>query len=170
MKHIKILIETLKKSTQHAKKDIYGVEGWLLFLVISLCFLGPLGTYLRTTGELSLLEEQYPTLVSSSFWLYYKSSLMWGISISIILRISAGFMLWKNFTPASVRYAIFILWSFRVITVIAIIIIRTSQNIGLSFDYHDEFAFILGGWLLALFWTIYLLKSHRVRNTYYNKN
>jgi hypothetical protein len=151
------------------KQYLHGVGGWLSLLIVGLCVLGPLLGFGRTSADIGAAERITPALLNMGEWKSYKQYTWWVLSFSALLSFSAGFRLLKIHNPESVRFAIIALWSINFITIAgqAIIVLITFgvevlETTGFEF-FTSAFSAIIG----ATLWTLYLLRSRRVKNTYY---
>jgi Protein of unknown function (DUF2569) len=150
-------------------ENLYGVEGWLRYLVVVLTILGPLGGLGETSSELGKTDRMYPALLSLPAWSAFKTA-CWSIVIAAsIVSIIAGIKLWKVHTPPSVGFAKMALWLTGPILAVAILYVLAPSilHVDLTADYFSSTAgSVIGSAINALIWTLYLSKSRRVKNTY----
>ena len=145
-----------------------GVSGWLLLLVLGLCVLGPFVGAGQQMREFKSVEELTPSLLQATNWAHYKLSIWLAYICSSGLGFIAGYQLWKVHRPESVSFAIKILWA-------RALVLAVGQYIATLAAFGQESAVTLlpeisrGSILscaVAMIWTLYLLRSHRVKNTY----
>lgn len=148
--------------------NISGVGGWLGFLVIALMILGPLLGFSTLTEVFRGAVDQFPQLAFSMQWQKYEQA-SWLIYVaSAAISFSAGYRLWKNHSPESVKFAILAIWLAgplgNVLYMVAAIIISGSNAGG------NTIANMIGGTISTVIaagiWTAYLMRSERVKNTY----
>lgn len=153
------------------KRELHGVGGWLAFLVIGLMFLGPLISLGITASDLARMERDYPNLMGNSDWKTLKILTWGGMVTQVAFTFTAGFRLSNSFNPASVRFAIFTLWFVAVGLPVAQFYAVTSFTRLDGDDIRSDLARWIGQSLLwAIIWTAYLVRSKRVKNTYYGIN
>lgn len=155
---------------QNAENQPHGVGGWLAVLVYWLIVIGPALGLLMLVGTISsqLQDSSLSPQVGSSQLLYLTvlDGVTWIAQSG--LSIYAGRRLRDRFEPASVRYAILILWfnsiGVAVLQFLALAILPSSDAASLA-------VFFLGRSLLLIIpvamWNAYLVFSRRVKNTYY---
>lgn len=135
-----------------AAGHISGVGGWLGLLTASLLVIGPVLNAVRTQSELEISQaSQTQTHLSQvnmiAVWAYF--------SLYATLSIFAGYRLAKHFKPSTIPIVIVCIW-------LPIII-----DIALAFFSREGDVSVVRSVLWASIWTAYLLRSKRVRNTYY---
>lgn len=158
------------RSTPPANKSSEGpagVAGWLLVLVVGLLFLGPLVGLVRVASDIALSEELYPSVKGLDAWENYKLATWIGFAFFVSTNIYAGYGLAKGRDPSVVSRVKVVMW-------IVIPAISLFMNVVLSYFFFDTAAVdaqyiagLIGYFLITLFWTLYLVKSKRVRNTYF---
>lgn len=148
-------------ATQHART---GLGGWLAFLVLWMVILRPLtGAILWQQMHAASIED--PTAISRGNWLV-NTSIFWIVFLGVAaLSIYGGLRLWRDRTPAAVRSAIAILWITTPIATVALLISRAYLT-G-SVTVADAGVRLFANVAIAAAWTVYLLRSRRVRNTYF---
>lgn len=147
---------------------IAGVGGWLALLIVGLMFLGPLMGFGKLSSEFSDALEQYPQLADNVQWQNYRQ-LSWLIfAATASVSFAAGYRLWQIHSAESVRFAIVALWLIGP-TGNVLHIASATAIFGSLLGQH-ELAQMIGGTVascvVAGSWTTYLLRSHRVKNTY----
>ncbi|SFK15319.1 Protein of unknown function [Desulfomicrobium apsheronum] len=153
-------------------KELVGVKGWLLFLVLSLSVLSILGT-IASLGQFSIAEHLYPGLKSVDTWQAFKQWIYILALASLSMRFLSAYRLYYKHEKSSVELAIFTLWiTGPVLSIFIIILMHSLLDDGLQiFSLKETIINFIG----AICWTLYLNKSTRVKNTYYyeqiiNKN
>lgn len=141
-----------------------GIGGWLLFFILTRIVLGPPWNALRMTHRWNEIKEQVPDFAAT-----YEFSLLQSISwstfaVGTAISVTSGLLLWRWKSRRSVTIAIYALWMAGPALAIVSYVIALLVT-----DTHPElsdlaiFALPLAS---AVFWTAYLVKSKRVRNTY----
>lgn len=155
---------------RNAENKPHGVGGWLAVLVYWLIVIGPALGLLMLFGTISL-QLQDSTLspqVGSSQLLYLNvlDGVTWITQSG--LSIYAGRRLRDRFEPASVRYAILILWfnsiGIAVLQFAALAVLSSSDPAGLALFFLGRSLVLV---ILVAVWNAYLVFSRRVKNTYY---
>lgn len=149
--------------------ELRGVGGWLLLLVIGLTILGPLVAFGQNASEFALAEHNNPELASYAPWGQFKSFSYLALILGLSVTFSAGILLATSRTPGAVRFTIAAMWLSAPVYV-ALQAMATSASLGSAAigEIAGEFVItILKSSITATVWTLYLLKSKRVKNTYY---
>jgi len=147
-----------------------GVGGWLKLLVLGLCIFGPLISCGQNANDFARAEASNPSLAGLESWQSFKTYSNWALLLSLSITFSAGYRLWKIHTPESVNFAIAAMW----IAAPASVLLQVgAAYLSIGLDALREAApemisGVVRGWIVAFVWTMYLLKSRRVRNTYYS--
>lgn len=150
-------------------KEIKGVGGWLMLLVIGLVALGPLRGIGETYQSFAETERLYPVLLNDGPWRTFVRLSWLTVGATCALSIYTGIRLIRGSTPADVGFAKMALW---IIGPIPAIVIRFGIQPalfgwGTSANEVGEFAGIMIASIVwAGAWSLYLSKSVRVRNTY----
>lgn len=149
--------------------QLKGVGGWLKLLIVGLCILGPLVSCGQHAGEIAKAEAANPSLTSLDAWQSFVTYSNWALLFSLAITFSAGYRLWKIHTPQSVRFAILAMWiAAPVSALFQIVAAHFSIGTAALSSAGGEIAVgVIRGWIVALVWTLYLLMSKRVKNTYY---
>lgn len=143
-----------------------GVGGWLAFLVISLIALGPLRSVVATFADISSTESVAPALAAAPAWGTAKLLYWLMTALRVGMMIFTGVRLNTELRPATVKLAIGMLWAVGpLMTIVTALVVYLPMGANALTDG--------GVWLgagqgavYALAWTLYLLLSRRVRNTY----
>lgn len=149
------------------KKELKGVGGWLAFLVISMGILSPLrtlGGYYRDV----ILTERANSLSGIPVWETYKWVVLALVVVSAVLFLLAAYRLWKQPVWRSVRFAIMAMWlACTGMDVIGMMVLYFVFGADFAkMVWYDGMGQVFQGMIYPAIWTIYLLKSKRVRNTY----
>jgi len=154
--------------TKRAKKSLRGVGGWLGLLVVGLTILGPILGAVNLSADFTNAEIDYPKIASFAPWVSYKSAIWAVFGVAALVSLTSGLLLFR-FRPSSVRLSIVALWIIGPVKVLLDIVVANT-----SFTQTVAAAMVQGMWpglfvsiLVAIIWTSYLLRSKRVRNTYY---
>ncbi len=141
-----------------------GVGGWLAFLIVWMVVLRPLaGIILLNQMQTESLEnpailENGNRLVNpSTFWIIFL--------IAAALSVYAGLRLWREHSPGAVKVAIVTLWIYSTAAAADLLIARAYLEGVVSWANVATTA--ASNLAIAMVWTLYLLRSRRVRNTYY---
>lgn len=154
-------------------RELRGVSGWLAFLVVSLLVLTPLFGTARTYGAIASTEQLYPQLVGTAIWSQIKTATWLFFAAQAGLLFSAGWRLAYRFVPGSVRYAIAMLWiAGPTLTLLSLVVIGaiSGANVFAQPEGGQALGGVFGGIISAGLWTAYLIRSRRVRNTYYESD
>lgn len=141
-----------------------GVAGWLGFLVASLLALGPVLTIVMTFAEISDTELMYPWVVGTALWQDAQLITWASVAAYIIVSVYAGLRLLRKHVPASVGIAIICLWVAG--PIVGMVSLFALQTAGANPTAADVGAALGRPLVWATVWTVYLLLSRRVRNTY----
>ena len=146
-----------------------GVGGWLTLLVVGLMALGPLRSVERMTAELSKAEAANAALTTNALWMSYKANawMLWGIFSTV--SFGAGYCLYKIHLRRSVHIAIAALWVIGPGFAIADMLnsyLTVLRPMHLPLNTDDLLAATIASAVASAFWTGYLLRSKRVKNTY----
>lgn len=143
-----------------------GVGGWLLLLVASLMFLGPLMGAGRIGADIMSAESQYPNLLTVPAWDTFKSATLWSFLVVCCLSFYAGLGLANGRDISVVKRAKILLW---VIGPVAQIVMGLFIPLAVFGNIESEpqfFGALIGSVIHPAIWTAYLSKSRRVKATY----
>lgn len=146
----------------------HGVGGWLAFLVAGLIILGPLLNLGRTASDFSTLRVTNPAFMNMSATQEWATA-VWVVIIGLtIYRIVIGILLMRSTRRRVVGDAILCLWLSGPGSAIGLLMITGSflGSDAASRALPEMIGQAIGSGLLATAWTLYLLRSRRVRNTY----
>jgi len=157
------LAEAGESEASEQPKSLVGFDGWLMFLGISLVALGPLITVITTVSELSLnpdLFDSYRGRMAIAFGWFHTA-------IYCLISIFSGRRIFKHLVPITIPIVISCIWLMGpVLTVLGLIVEAAI------FDGHITSADAAGSLgrplVYCTVWTMYLLTSKRVKNTYRN--
>lgn len=146
-------------------QELAGVEGWLYFFGISLIALGPLLTIATTVLEFSDLKALYPDAVGSPRWDAAVTADWIGTAMYCAISMFAGWRIFKRLVPSTIPIVIACIWLMGPgLGVVGLMVVQdisgdasTAANAGAELGRPIVYCFI---------WTIYLLRSKRVKNTY----
>lgn len=149
-------------------KDLQGVGGWLSWLIFIMCVLGPLLTLGSFTGEIARTEATNEFLTAEPGWAYYKqlTSVLLGVAVGVM--ILGGALLGMRLKRSSVHFAIASLWVADVGIVLGDFAILTHAlpEVAEVVPLEDVMRALFPATITAGIWTLYLLRSRRVKNTY----
>ena len=141
-------------------EQLVGVKGWLLFLVFSLQFFGPLSAFFHAANAYVLVKDVAPSSLFLAYFILLESAARG------LFAYLAGSRLRKRHVQSSVRYAITVLWIAGPISaLIEAAVLRSAAEHRVAVDVAGAFMAVAS----ALIWTMYLRASRRVKNTYYPK-
>jgi hypothetical protein len=146
-----------------------GVGGWLLILVIGLVALGPLYGLSALMGAIEDAESNAPRLLTLSYWGNFKLTIWSAYCVFAAISISAGYRLWKNHEPQTVRFAIYAVWIIGPLSELVMGLLLPVLFAPIRFaDLAPEIlGSVLGSAIYAGVWTAYLKRSQRVKNTFH---
>lgn len=143
-----------------------GVYGWLAVLVAIFLVIGPLLGAALSMVSLRVAEYQEPSLNYLSSWKALKTGIWANYLICSALSIYAGVGLLRGRSPNVVTRAKVVLWLNGPINAVVLALLL-SYMLPREFSFIDEVVKGLFTSLLpAMFWTLYLSHSRRVRATY----
>ena len=146
-------------------KDLRGVGGWLAFLIVGLCVLGPVVGAYQGVQNFGTAESNPASAASLANWGAYKQA-AWGLfAATSALRIASGLALLLSRHWHAVRFAFVVLWVCPLISAAGDYFLA-SHYFGQPGDITATLLQFAKGWFWAAVWSAYLIKSVRVRNTY----
>ena len=143
-----------------------GIGGWLALLIVWMVVLRPVaGVYMLNQLQADSLAN--PIILENSSWLI-NTSTFWIIFLFVAaLSIYGGLRLLRDRSPAAVRTAIIVLWIYSPIAAADLLIAREFLE---GQVLWPNAAFTIGTNLaIAAIWTAYLMRSRRIRNTYFQQ-
>lgn len=156
-----------EEATQMVKPEPYGLKGWLMLFWISLVFISPLYALSSLNIQISSEEANIPGLEAIPLWVHLKGFFWISTICAIVILWVAGYYLCRRYEWKSVQITLLSIWITGPVTVIIT---------GLYFYFmFTPFFDMMGKELVLNFfksfiypgiWTLYLLKSKRVKNTY----
>lgn len=150
------------------RPELKGVGGWLTLLIIGLCIMSPLSGFGKLSSDFEMAEKSTPVLLTLNTWADYKQYTWWVFSLSALLSFIAGYRLWKIHSKDSVRFAIIVLWTVNLLKPLGYFFVgyATLGQQAASAATTSLISAGFGGLIMAGIWTMYLMKSRRVKNTY----
>ena len=148
-------------------KPLHGVGGWLaLFIFITMVVSFVLGSG-SLYGELANATDKYPDLKFDKNFQAMSRAYWYAFWFFYAIRFIYGYRLWKIHTWSSVSFAIKAMWFCAIAMPITDIAIASAFSPNLPSGVVAEWlGSTIGSALVTAFWTAYLLRSRRVRNTY----
>ena len=155
--------QTTPAERMSTRAERVGIGGWLALLIAWMVVFRPVaGIYMLTMLQAHSLAD--PTALESNGWLVDTSTFWLIFLIVAALSIYGGLRLWRDRSPAAVRTAIIILWIYSPIAAVDLLIARALLEGGVPWP---NAALTVGiNLAIAAVWTVYLMRSRRVRNTY----
>ena len=149
--------------------ELKGIGGWLGFLSASLVFLGPLVSIFSTLAQHSSAKALNPEISASPLW--YKAQVIdWTSTLAYcVISVIAGILLIERWKSSTVPIVIACIWlAGPGLATLSLLVLdalvpggANASDVGLS----------LGRPLIySVIWTMYLLLSRRVKNTYRGDN
>lgn len=149
------------------KKEPKGVRGWLLFVIIIMMGLGPYLSFRQANYTVFEAELNNPQLSENTNWIKYKKACFTNLYICSTILFFGGLVLLFKRNWGAVTCAIIIIWLANPIASFVPTLFLPHYILGpSSVKYPLILGTFLGSSINASVWTIYLLKSKRVRNTY----
>ena len=148
-----------------------GVGGWLLLLIVMLGLYTPLMGFRNLYYDFIVSARIFPVLESNPAWVQYRTAVWIIFAVLCLFCFAAGYALWRIHKPASVQFAIGVIW--LVGPFVPVVYAATAAaifNFGFSQAIKPFYIGIAATAIQSAIWTGYLLKSVRVRNTYYPGN
>jgi hypothetical protein len=155
----------MANESAQAKAPLDEIGGWLWFLIASLIALGPILTVVTTALELSNAETLYPTITGSSLWQTAQIIAWCSVAVYCLISIYAGVRLLRKHVPSSVAIAILCLWLAG--PLLSLAGLYALAEAGGEPNAADVGAAVGRPLVWATLWTLYLIFSKRVRQTYY---
>jgi uncharacterized RDD family membrane protein YckC len=149
-----------------------GVGGWLAWLVGCLMSIGPAVGLGELLSDFERAEQHFPNLLSGSAWGEYQELTWYVFACSVAISIYAGYRLWKVHVKVSVQIAVISLWLAGPISSLCNIAIFWHLFGAKAIEQQPLAAAVslvvsVAG---AAVWTAYLLRSVRVKNTYFGQS
>ena len=147
-----------------AGKELKGVGGWLLLLILGLTVFNPLLT-LSEFGQMQAELANAPNLKDLPEWQQLQKAVYTSAAVDTLIRIAAGLMLAFHHKPISPKIAVATLW---LSSTLAFVILYMMLPAELASDVIAELPpDIIKVLLSAIVWSLYLRRSTRVWNTYF---
>ena len=150
-----------------SKENLHGVGGWLAFFIFSTMVLSLVLGSGQLYGQFADVLDKHPRLAYNERFNSMKSAYWYAFWFFYAIKFVSGYRLWKIHTWSSVTFAIKAMWF--------CIVGAAITNIAIADAYVDSLpSEDIASWLgqvtvsafFGLLWTVYLLRSVRVRNTY----
>jgi hypothetical protein len=143
-----------------------GIGGWLALLVFWMVVLRPVaGVYMLNQLQAGSLAD--PVIIENSS-LLINTSTFWIIFLFVAaLSIYGGLRLWRDRSPAAVTTAIVVLWIYSPVAAADLLIAR--QFLEGRVTWPNVVTTVTINIAIAAIWTVYLKRSQRVRNTYFEQ-
>src|SRR5690625_2546948 len=162
--------ESIRPREAEAKPGPYGVGGWLLFFVV-VTVLRSLSGLGSTYSDLRDMEDALRSVdVYLRQWADFKLAMLGLAAAVAFMGLLLVYWLYKKKNPATVKAAIAVVWVTGPLVQVlsAAIIDFYFEKFFLDDVELGRFAGgVIASVIFAGIWTLYFLKSKRVRNTYY---
>jgi uncharacterized membrane-anchored protein YitT (DUF2179 family) len=141
-----------------------GVGGWLAILVVGLIFVVPI-------RELIGLVGLFGSVSSLPGWQLFK---IWTLAMSLTvggISIGAGVALLTRHQPSTVTFAMVALWVVGPGGIISLLLVMgtTLGRAIVDRAVPEMIGTVISVCITSVVWTAYLLRSRRVKNTYYSQ-
>jgi hypothetical protein len=153
-------------SIVQSQKRLYGVGGWLKFLVIQLAVLGPLVGAAQLFGSIQGAEIQNPILINSSDWERWKTVTWWTFGVIICISFYGAWGLATGKDITVVKRAKAVLWIIGPLGCWLMWLVIPSITSGTLNATTEFWASLISSVISASIWTAYLSKSRRVCATF----
>jgi hypothetical protein len=157
--------ENAAESRKGLRAKPSGVGGWLAFLIFAL-LLGALIMFVNTHYHFADLAEHYPVDANTPEWRAYRVLTELIVAAAAMLHFVAGYRLWTVHTPATVRLAKLVLCLTTPSLFFAQLFVA-GVTLGDFTATAEDVGRVIGVYLAAGVWFVYLKRSKRVWNTYY---
>ena len=145
-----------------------GVGGWLLLLIVMLAGYTPVMGFRNLYYDFIVSSRVLPALETNPAWAQYRMAAWIIFGIMCFFCFAAGYALWRIKKPMTIQLTIGVIWlvgSF----------IPVIQAAAASAIFHFDFTQTIKPFYIVTatsavqcaIWTGYLLRSVRVKNTYY---
>lgn len=148
------------------QSTVAGVGGWLLLLILSLMFLGPLIGAGHINSDFMSVEDKYPNLKTVAEWGLYKSATWWTFLLVGCLSFYAGLGLVKRRDHLVVKRAKIILWAIGPVASVVLGVFIPILIFGKAEPDPQFVVSMIASIIATAIWTAYLSKSKRVKATY----
>lgn len=162
--------ESIRPREAEAKPGPYGVGGWLLFFVV-VTVLRSLSGFGSTYSDLRDMEDALRSVdIYLRQWADFKLAMLGLAAAVAFMGLLLVYWLYKKKNPATVKAAIAVVWVTGPLAQ-ALSVAITAFYFGSLFLNSIQLAGFVGSItasvIFAGIWTLYFLKSKRVRSTYY---
>lgn len=143
-----------------------GVGGWIALLIAGLMVLGPLLTAGRLNSDILSAESAYPNLLTVTAWTNYKQAAWWCFGASAVFGIYAGWSLARKRNPSVPMLAIAAVWVLGPMLSLILSLVLPAIFFGAPALSAQDWGQLLPPFITASLWTLYLLRSKRVKGLY----
>lgn len=145
-----------------------GVGGWLLLLIVVLAVYTPVMGFRNLYYDFIVSAQVLPVLESNPAWVQYRSAVWIVFGVLCLFCFAAGYALWRIHKPMTVHFAIGVIWlAGPFVPVMYAAIAAAVFPLGFAQAIKPFYPAIAATAVQSAIWTGYLLKSVRVKNTYY---
>lgn len=149
-------------------KQLIGVNGWLAFLVFLMCLVAPAKAIIETQLNIITNERASPQITELPLWLTYQQLIWCVIALSSAILVYGGWRLARYRRRSSVKIAMACMWLASPLIVAGDYFITLAllgaDAASVTFDTYAQSSFKI--FAFPIVWSLYLLASTRVKNTY----
>ncbi len=161
----------VNKKPSYPNVPLKGVGGWLLLLIFVLAIYTPVMGFRSLYYDFIVSASVFPVLETNPMWVRYRMAVWIVFGILCLFCFGAGYALWKIHKPISVQFAIGVIWlAGPFVPIIYAAIAAAIFPIAFSQAIKPFYLGIAATAIQSAIWTGYLVKSVRVKNTYYPGN
>jgi hypothetical protein len=158
------VVSLAQGATMSTNKILKGVSGWLLLLTIIMTILGPLTRIGNFMSEFENTAGKFQLFSQNIQWMRYRQAALAIMLFAITISIASGWRLWRIYTPKSVIFAICALWIAGPISKLLVVASRLYIFEGMKFE--PMLPELMASFITPTIWSLYLMRSIRVKNTY----
>lgn len=144
-------------------RALRGIGGWLAFFILTLAVFGPLSNAAAIWG---LYAAPAPPGMADR-WPLFRAVSAGEAVLSSAIVLFVAWRLYARHNPASVRIAVVGLWvPTLVIAPVSLLLVSAVLRVPLSTVLASGGLALIRPVVYSVIWTLYLLNSRRVANTY----
>ena len=148
--------------------ELRGVNGWLAFFIVTLGIINPA---FLIYSDIATLNDPDMRFAYGSSWNTIVTGELAITAVALAACWFACYRLLKVFNPTSVRIAIGTLWLLALLLLVAEpLMISSVMGVSLGVLFQAMGPVLIRPIVYSTIWTLYLLNSKRVKNTYYGVN
>jgi hypothetical protein len=162
----RVIVRSRRGLPSSAPGHPVGVRGWLLFLVLILMWLWPLVSAGRINSDIMAAESQLPELKANAAWHAFRFATWWTLLAFSCLSFYAGLALARGRSRSAVSKAVLVLWVLGPVAMVVMELLIPLLTLGSVNSAKYLVGRLTASIAWPVLWTLYLLKSRRVRTTY----